>query len=154
MPGGDAERRRALAKRATELGIEDLWLDVIEALGGAFKGETTRSGIAFSLPTIMLPEHVNVRGSDSIRLLKARSVRLTFFPAAVHLCRERFEDTQGAIPFEKDNPPNAPPTADISQQWSLELDHEAWETHREDLTALARDVHAAWISRQRAARAT
>ena len=152
--GSDAERRRALTRRAEELGVDGLWQDAVKALGGAFKGETTRSGITFSLPTITLPERVNARGSHCTNLIESGSLRVTFFPAAIHVCREKFEHAQATIPFVKENPPNAPPTADVLQQWSIELNGEAWERHREALAALADDVRTAWISHRGGLRTT
>ncbi len=141
------ERLRALDEQARENGVEDLWRSATEALGSRFNSETTRSGVTFCLPTIAL-DGQNVRGSHSVTLRDSGRIRVTFFPAAVYLCRERFEQPQVDLPFEHEKPPNAPSTGEVSDQWHCALDWETWKTHRDELTALANDVHAEWMKRR------
>ncbi len=140
-------RLRALDERARELGIERLWRDATNVLGSTFSSEPTGSGITFGLPTITL-EGQNVRGSHSVTLLDSGKIRVTFFPAAVHLCAERFEQSRSPIPFQQAKPPNAPPTTEVSQQWYCSLNSHLWETHRDALATLANDVHAQWTRRR------
>lgn len=145
-PTTKTERLRALRERARDNGVEDLWLKATEALGRTFNSETTTSGVTFWLPTITLNDQ-NVRGSHSVTLLESSEIRVTFYPAAVHLCRNSFALAEATIPFEREKPPNAPPVAEVLQQWFCALDIERWETHRDGLTALANDIRTEWTTR-------
>ena len=140
----DAERRSALAERARELGIDDLWQDATKALSFASVGSPTMSGITFYLPRITLHDNVKVSGSHSVVIDPSGAIRVTFYPGAVDVCLEKFQDQRETIPFEFEKPRNAPTTSRVSEQWYCRLDKTTWEMHKEALTALANDVHAAW----------
>ena len=140
----DAVLRKAHAERAKELGIEGLWQEALSALSIGSSGKALKSGVTFYLPRITLPENVNVHGSHSLVIDSSDKMRVTFFPAAVHVCSERFEEQRSAIPFEFEKPPNAPTTDRFSEQWYCELNSEIWKKHREALTTLTRQVHEAW----------
>ena len=144
----DAERRRALAERARELDMESLWQDAVNALGIASNGHATRSGITFSLPRITVSD-VNVSGSHSVVLDQRGMIRVTFYPAAVHLCLEKFGKHKETIPFEFEIPPNAPTTKLVPEQWYCLLDEKTWDMHKEALTGLANDVQNAWLKIRR-----
>ena len=107
-------------------------------------GYATRSGITFELPRITLPDDVNVYGSHSVVIDQSGKLRVTFYPAAVDVCWEKFQDKKETIPFKFEKPPNAPPTKRASEQWYCLLDEKKWETHKEAITTLANDVHDAW----------
>ena len=65
------------------------------------------------------------RGEDP----KPRAVpTFTFYPAAVDLCQERFEELKCAIPFKAEKPPNAPATRRAPNQWYCRVDEAAWAT--------------------------
>ena len=144
------ERRRMLTERAKELGMDDLWEEAIKTLGIPFDRNATKSGITFSLPGIRLPgdpptETVNVYGSHSIGIEKPDRIRVTFYPAAVHVCKDRFESDETPIPFESENPPNAPRTKQVKQQRVCRLNGDDWNKHKVALTALVKTVHEAWL---------
>ena len=148
----DAERRHKHADLAEELGIGDLWQDAVKALSIVSDGHATRSGITFYLPKIILPDNVNVYGSHSVVIDKKRHmIRVTFYPAAVHLCWDRFQTVNKTTPFQFEKPPNAPPTNKVSEQWYCLLDRKDWETHKETLTTLATDISNAWQKKRREA---
>ena len=140
----DADRRRRLAERSRELEIEDLWGDAVEALGIAFNSRATSAGITFYLPTITLPDGTKVSGSHSVVIDQGGMIRVTFYPGAVHVCLEKFREKKQSITFESENPPNAPTTTLVSEQWFCLLDEKKWAKHKQALTALAKDVYDAW----------
>ena len=72
---------------------------------------------------------------------------MTFYPRAVHFCLDKFENKrrQETIPFDTEAPPAAWPTDQVSEQWYCLLDKSTWEQHKEALTALAQEVHDAWL---------
>ncbi len=144
------ELRRMLAERARELGMDDLWEKAIKTLGIPFDRNATKSGITFSLPGIRLPgdpptETVNVYGSHSVGIEEPDRIRVTFYPAAVHVCKDKFESKETAIPFEFENPPNAPRTEEVKQQRVCRLNRDDWNKHKAALTALVKAVHEAWL---------
>ena len=143
------ELRSMLAERATELGIGNLWLDAAKALSIAFERKATKNGITFSLPGITLPDNVNVYATHSVVIDPPDRVRVTFFPGAVDVCGDKFEGMKGTIPFECEEPPNAPPTKRVPKQWYCRLNQEEWERDREALTMLAKDLLDAWQERMR-----
>ena len=137
----DAERRRILAERARGLGIDDLWQDAAKALSISSVGTATKAGITFYMPKIRLSDNVNVSGSHSVVIDQRGKVRITFYPGAVDVCLEKFQEKKETIPFDTEVPPNAPATKRVSEQWYCLLDEEEWRMHKEALTALANDVH-------------
>ena len=140
----DAERRSALAEWARELGMDDVWQEVVEALGATFNSNPTKSGITFYLPRITVPDNVTVVASHSIVIDPSGVIRVTFYPGAVDVCLDKFQEEKVTIPFELERPPNAPPTKRVSEQWYCRVDKSTWEKHKPTLTALAQDVHDAW----------
>ena len=140
----DAERRRAHTERATDLEMENLWKDAVKALAIAANSQATSVGITFYQPKITLPDDANVSGSHSVTIDQRGMIRVTFYPGAVHVCLEKFQEMRKTIPFQFEKPPNAPTTKLVSEQWYCLLDEKKWEMHKESLTALANDVHDAW----------
>ena len=145
----EAERRKALDERARELGMDGLWQNAVKALSVAFSDTATNSGITFYLPRITLPENVNVYCTHSVVIDSSGVMRVTFFPGAVDVCLEKFQEKRETIPFEFERPPNAPTTKRVSEQWYCRLDKEKWEENKEALTELANDVLDAWQERRR-----
>ena len=144
----NAERRRTHAKRAAELGIGGLWQDAVKALSITSDGGATRSGITFFLRRITLPDNVNAAGSYSVVIdEKLRMIRITFYPASVDICLEKFQKLKETIPFICEKPSNTPSTKRVNQQWGCLLDDEKWETHKAALTELAHNVCNAWQKR-------
>lgn len=146
----DDERRRRHGELAQELGIEDLWQGAVKALSIASDGSATKLGITFYLPKITMPDNVTVYGSHSVVIDEThRKIRVTFYPASVHLCRNEFEREKEAIPFQFEKPPNAPTTSEVSEQWYCLLDERSWEAHKEAIIELATKVHDAWQEKRR-----
>ena len=147
-----AERRRTHVERAGELGISGLWQDAVRALSVASDGYATKSGITFYLPKITLPDNVNVYGSHSVVIdHQRRVIRVTFYPAALHLCWDEFQEKKQRIPFQSEKPPNAPTTSNVSEQWYCLLDEQNWATYKQSIIELAADVHEAWQTKRREA---
>ena len=146
-----AERRNALAERAREWDMGDLWRDAVKALSIASRGDSpTEKGITFLQPRITLPGEsraVNVLSSHSVVIESRGKIRVTFYPGAVHVCLDKFEDKrrQETIPFDTEAPSNAWATDQVSEQWYCLLDKSTWEQHKPALTTLAQDVHDAWL---------
>ena len=112
-----AEWRRETAKRAEELGITDLWEDAVEALSVADEERARKSGITFRMRRITLG-NAKPSGSHSIVIDQIKGkIRVTFYPAAIHLCFDQFQKMREKIPFELEIPPNAPPTEEVRDQW-------------------------------------
>ena len=145
----NADRLRALRERARELKIDDLWQEAVDALNIASMGVPRKTGITFYQSRITLPDNVNVYGSHSVVIDPCGMIRVTFFPGAVNLCWNEFQDKKETIPFEFETPPNAPTTKRVSEQWYCLLDKNKWEMHKKALTALANDVHDAWREKRK-----
>ena len=146
----DEERRRRHGELAQELGIANLWKGAVKALSIASDGSATKLGITFYLPKITMPDNVIVYGSHSVVIDEThRKIRVTFYPASVHLCRDEFEKEKEAIPFQFEKPPNAPTTSEVSEQWYCLLDEKSWEAHKGSIIALATKVHDTWQEKRR-----
>ena len=144
-----AELRSMLADRARDLGLDGLWQDAVRALSIPFNSSATQSGITLSLPRITLPgdpptETVNVHGSHSVGIDPPDRIRVTFYPAAVHVCKDQFESKEMPIPFECEESRNAPRTEQVEKQRVCRLNGDEWHKNKEALTALVNDVHKAW----------
>ena len=140
------ERRRALNHRAIEMGIGDFWLDMVESLNFASYNYPTQSGITFSQPKIKLRQsRWNFWSSHSIVLESEGTIRVTFFPIAVHLCLEKFGNIEKEITSKFEKPVNAEKTNRASEQWSCILDQSSWLSHKDALMDLAKQVQDAWL---------
>ena len=139
-------REREIAKHANSLGIGELWKTAVDSFTGLgnFNRLPVTNGFSFFLPALKLPgQATNYHGSHSLRLDPSGKLRIIFFPAAVDLCSEKFEQQQH-IPFKYEKPPNAPPTKKIADQWYCLLNSDEWNKHKPALTGLASDVYEAW----------
>ena len=145
------EARNALAGRAREWDMSDLWQDAVKALSIASRGDSpTKNGITFLQPKITLPgesRDVNVLSSHSVTIESRGKIRVTFYPGAVHVCLDKFQDKrrQETIQFYTEAPPHAWATDQVPEQWYCLLDKSTWEQYKPALTALAQDVHNAWL---------
>ena len=144
---------RSLDDRARELGIADFWKGATEALHTQDDMYPKKSGLTYrSLRPLAMPELVGgktVRASHSVGLDPRARVRVTFFPAAIELCLEQFEEAKKTVPFESEIPPNALTTERAQEQWYCLLDEQEWATHKATLAQLATDVAGAWAERRR-----
>lgn len=144
------ERRRMLTEQARELGMDDLWEDAIKTLGIPFDRDAKKASITFSLPGIRLPgdsetKTVNVYSTHSVAIDSPGKIRVTFFPAAVHVCKDRFENKGMPVHFKAEKPLHAPKTEQVEQQWACQMNRDDWNQHKKALTALVKDVHEAWL---------
>ena len=133
-----------LNRKASEYGVAELWQDAKASLDFSIRTYYTKSGITYLQRTITLPDGVRVRGSHSVAIEEAGKIRITFYPAAVDLCDENFEELKRAIRFQAENPPNAPATRRAPNQWYCRLDEASWQDGKAHLVEFARHVEDAW----------
>ena len=138
-----------LKRKATEHGVAEIWKDARESLDYSVRTYYTKSGITYLQRTTTLPDDVRVRGSHSVTIDEPGKIRVTFYPAAVDLCHEEFEQLKDAIPFEAEKPPNAPATRRAPNQWYCQLDERAWQRGRGQLIEFVRAVEDAWRAHER-----
>ena len=146
---GSPPRAPDLKRKATEHGVAEIWKDARESLDYSVRTYYTKSGITYLQRTTTLPDDVRVRGSHSVTIDEPGKVRITFYPAAVDLCHEEFEQLKDAIPFEAEKPPNAPATRRAPNQWYCRLDERSWQTGRGRLIEFVRAVEDAWREHER-----
>ena len=126
------------------MGIYDLWQEAVKELSVARRQRETKSGITFHMGGIRL-DNLMHSGSHSVVIEeKSSKIRITFYPASIHLCWNEFQIHKEQVPFQFEEPKNARPTERVSQQWYCVLNKEDWETHKEMLTSLARTVCNTW----------
>ena len=99
-----------LKRKAIEHGVAAIWRDARESLDYSVRTYHTKAGITYLQRTTTLPDGVRVRGSHCVTIGEAGGIRITFYPAAVDLCYEEFEQLKRAIPFQAEKPPNGPGT--------------------------------------------
>ena len=133
-----------LNRKASEYGVAEIWKDAKASLDYSIRTYYTKSGITYLQRTITLPDEVRVRGSHSVVIDEPGTIRITFYPAAVDVCHERFEKLKNAIPFEAEKPPNTPPTRHAPNQWYCRLDESSWHEGKARLIEFVRHVEDAW----------
>ena len=125
-PKNYEELSRSLTNRAKDLGLVGLWREAIDALNTQDDMYPKRSGFTFrSLKPLTVPELVGyrtVRASHSVDLDPNARIRVTFFPAAIHLCLDDFKAAESTVPFKREPPPNAPITERVQEQRYCLLD--------------------------------
>lgn len=136
--------RADVNRKAAEHGVADMWRDARDSLDYSIRTYYTKSGITYLQRTITLPDDVRVRGSHSVTVDEAGKIRVTFYPAAVDLGQERFEELKEAISFQNEKPPNAPATRRAPHQWYCRLDEESWQAGRNRLVEFVRAVEDVW----------
>ena len=146
---GNTPHARDLNRKAIEHGVAELWQDAKVSLDYSIRTYYTKSGITYLQRTTTLPDNVRVRGSHSVTIDEPGTIRITFYPAAVDLCHEGFEQLKDAIPFEVERPPNAPATRRAPNQWYCRLDERSWHSGRERLIDFVRAVEDAWRKHER-----
>jgi len=80
-----------LKRKATEHGVAAIWQDARESLDYSVRTCYTKAGIICLQRTTTLPDGVRVRGSHCVTIGEPGEIRITFYPAAVDLCDEEFE---------------------------------------------------------------
>ena len=139
-------RRKAASERIVALGIQDFWDEVVDGIRqpGRYTAEHPRTdGLTFYRRFIRLPLHDGgFNATLSVRFTPSGEIRITFFPASVHLCQTEFQEAQSI--FLQEPTSNAPTTNEVKEQWYCVLDREGWATHKDRLLALASSVYTAW----------
>lgn len=132
----------ALDSRAEDSGI-DFWKDIVDSLDFSNSRHFRQKGITYYQRAIKLPGKANSYGGSHSVVIEGRGrVRVIFFPAAIHLCRDFFESN--SVSF-KDAPASAaPPTSDFQKQKFCVLDKKNWEKHKEALSEVSQKVYDAW----------
>ncbi len=131
-----AERRARLDERVEEYRVTELFGAVRDMFGATWpdsKMHPTVTGLS-----IKLKKQTYAR----IDLGKTGEVWINFQPRAKALCLNEFEQPVAAIPH-RTWPHDRDPLADADASVALQLTAEAWRTHEEMLTRLARVVHEA-----------
>ena len=137
-----------LNRKASEYGVAEVWENAKSSLDYSIRTYYTKSGITYLQRTITLPDDVRVRVSHSVTIDESGKIRITFYPAAVDLCGERFEMLKKEIPFKAEKPPNAPATRRAPNQWSCSIDEESWHKHKARLIEFVRHLEGVWRDRE------
>ena len=137
--------REALDKEIDRHRMRDWWDSVLPVLARNFK-QDPKAGAAITFHT---GKKLTLSGgaanaTHKIEIVGPGKVRIIFFPAAVDLCLQEFEELKQAIPFECEQPTNAPTTERVSEQWFCRLDEAGWREHRESIARLVRMVDERW----------
>ena len=149
------ERRKALVDRAEKSGMDAFWKEVTESFTtlGPYNVQPLTDGFTFYLPPLKMQALVNAKtahGSHSVRLDEnSKKIRITFFPAAIHLCEAKFKEQNEVIQFKQEAPRNVPQTTRVSEQWYCLLDAQEWAIHKDALTTLASTVSTEWDEARR-----
>ncbi len=138
-----------LKRKATEHGVAAIWQDARESLDYSVRTYCTKAGITYLQRTTTLPDGVRVRGSHCVTIGEAGGIRITFYPSAVVLCHEEFEQVGDAVSFEGGEPPNALGTRRAPNQWYCRLDEQSWQRGRARLIEFVRAVEDAWREHER-----
>ncbi len=109
----------------------------------------TNFGVTFNQLLITLPDNVSISGSHSVVIDKDSRIRVTFYPGAVDVCWNLFQEKKETIPFEFEKPRNALSTKRVEKQWYCLLDENGWNAYREALVTLTKNVDDAWRARKR-----
>ncbi len=154
-PAGETGRRpkakseEALVQKAAEFGLADLWQDVVDKLGpDRFVRDCRSYCLTFRKPWLSFSDATSrAYTSHSVKLAREQ-IRVVFFPVAIRLCHEQFEEAAQSVVFKEETPPNAPPLGDFQKQWVCVLDRSTWNRHRGTLIALVNAVRKAWEDRR------
>ena len=133
-----------LNRKASDLGVAEIWQDAKASLDYGIGKYYTQSGITFLQRTITLPDDVRVRGSHSVSIDESGKIRITFYPAAIDLGRERLEELKNEMPLKGEKPPNAPATRRAPKQWYCCLDEGSWHKSKARIIEFVRHVEDAW----------
>ena len=138
-------RSRALETKVDQFGMSDWWSDAVSVLERESKPSyRASSAITFYKRARTLSTGQKAAGSHKIELIEQGVIRIVFYPAAVELCEDEFEDLKGVVPFGVEPPPNAPVTETVSKQYFCRLDKSDWQKHRDEIATLVRKVNECW----------
>ena len=139
-------RRKALEAKVDKHGIRDWWSDAVSVLEHNSKPSYRDApAISFYRPRKRrLSTGQTARGSHKIEIAEPGTIRIVFFPAAVELCLGKFDDLREVIPFDVEQPRNAPVTEKVSEQYFCRLDKSGWDEHKDKIATLLREVDERW----------
>lgn len=141
----DEIRRKDIEAKVDELGMRDWWSDAVSMLERESKPSyRANSAITFKRRSRTLSTGQKATGSHKIEIAEPGAIRIVFYPAAVELCQDEFEDLKEVIPFAVEPPPNAPVTENVSEQYFCRLDETAWQEHKDQIARLVRTVDERW----------
>ena len=147
---GREERLRAVDEFAENQGVKDIFDEAVKRLelDSCYKSAPLRHGRTFYVGRLLkIPEHETRFNTPlSLTIIRNGKMRVTFFPVSVYLCKQKFQEAEQSDPslFQRESPPNAPPTKDVPEQWYCVLDRSEWNEHKETLFELAKAVSKAW----------
>ena len=141
-----AERREKLDRRIEDCAVRELFdaaIAMFQENWPEFRSGPRRHGLG-----ILLKSHEGTgRRALYARIgaLEEGAISLVFFPLAKSLCLDAFKKPLGEIRYET-WPRNREPLEDAHTEIQFRLTANEWETHKERLIALAKDVYTAWES--------
>ncbi len=145
------QKLRTLDEMAVSLGVTSVWDSAKENLDTLDSSYPKKNGITFhSNKHLPLGGRRKNRSSHTLTLEPSSDngpngrIRVTFFPAAVHLCRDDFTEADEALRFEKKPAFSTQVTGEVDKAWSCSLGEEDWNQHRHLLVSLCEKVAAAW----------
>ena len=146
-----AQKLRTLDEMALSLGVTSVWDSAKESLDTLDSSYPTKNGITFhSYRHLPLGGRWKSRSSHTLTLEPSPEaepngrVRVTFFPAAIHLCRADFTEAEQKIPFQKKPAFSVQVTGEVDEEWSCSLGEEDWNQHSGLLISLCESVAEAW----------
>ena len=157
-----AERSRVLAKRAEELGVDDLlasakqmildtWKKVVQGKRSGLYEDPGVYGITFKLPVRRESGAISSLAFISIALTQEPSgingIAVRFYPRAIDLCKEKFDQLDQEDGYHvMQSPPNAQVTERVKEEVFFLMDSfDEWEVRREKLKELTLVVFEAWM---------
>ena len=145
-PPKDEERRGNLNRQLDEYEMRDLWRDAVAALKlNSRPSYKANLGITFYRRYARaLSTGERQAASHKIEIADPGEIRVIFFPAAVELCLDEFQELKDVIPFDCRPPINAWPTERVSEQWFCRLDENGWREHGDRIAELVRLVDERW----------
>ena len=131
-------------QKIREKGVENLWTDVNRLLDYSVRSYYTTSGITYQQRKITLPVDVGVCASHNLKVVGSGKLRITFYPAAIDLCLDKFERIRKKMPFKDEKSPNAPTTQRAQNQSYCLLDEKSWRNSKACLIEFVQAVENAW----------
>lgn len=139
-------RLEAINRKLDEYGMRDLWRDAVATLElDSRPSYKANLGITFYRRNARtLSRGERQAASHKIEIAGPGEIRVIFFPAAVELCLDEFQELKDEIPFDCRPPINAWPTERVSEQWFCRLDESGWQEHKDSIAGLVRMVDERW----------
>ena len=142
-----AERREGLDRRIDDCGVRELF-DAVLVMFQENWPEVRTGPRAHGLGILLKSHEGTGRRALYARIgaLEEGAVSLVFFPLAKSLCLDAFRKPLGEIRYET-WPRNREPLDDSDTEIQFRLTADEWETHKECLNVLTREVYESWEQR-------